>query len=67
MTVQHMEVSVTSEVVFSAFTAHKLAWGTWAHGQPVKAWRDTKGTLCIRYASGTWWHYAYEGSTLVWW
>lgn len=29
-----------------------------------EAWRDARGTLCVRYANGEWWHYNERGE---WW
>ena len=46
------------------FNNHKSAWEKWENGEPVKAWWDSDGNLCIEYASGKYWHYNEKGE---WW
>lgn len=36
----------------ACFANHKAASDGWEHGEPVKAWWDASGTLCIEYESG---------------
>lgn len=48
----------------ACFANHKAASDGWEHGEPVKAWWDASGTLCIEYKSGKWWHYNANGE---WW
>ena len=48
----------------ACFANHKAASDGWEHGEPVKAWWDASGTLCIEYESGKWWHYNANGE---WW
>ena len=46
------------------FNNHKSAWENWENGEPVKAWWDSDGNLCIEYESGKYWHYNEKGE---WW
>ena len=46
------------------FNNHKSAWENWENGEPVKAWWDSDGNLCIEYENGKWWHYNEKGE---WW
>lgn len=46
------------------FNNHKSAWENWKNGEPVKAWWDSDGNLCIEYESGKYWHYNEKGE---WW
>lgn len=55
------------EQVKLAHEAHKKAFEEWKHGDPIETWTDENGDLCIRYASGTWWHYRLAGSYWEWW
>ena len=43
--------------VRACWEAHRAACEGWQEGEPVEAWREDGGVLCIRYASGRWWHY----------
>lgn len=40
---------------------HRESVEEWREGEPVKAWFDFEGNLCIEYESGKWWHYNAEG------
>ena len=31
---------------------HKSAWENWENGEPVKAWWDSDGNLCVEYENG---------------
>lgn len=39
----------------------------WTNGEPVKAWYDIDGNLCVEYESGQWWHYRETAEGLQWW
>lgn len=48
--------------------AHKEASEEWREGGILDIWRDEQGILCIKYASGKWWHYrATESGSIEWW
>lgn len=40
-----------------AFRRHKEDIRDWQDGEPVNAWYDENGNLCVEYASGKCWHY----------
>lgn len=46
------------------FSRHKQAFDDWREGEPVKAWFDSDGNICVEYQSGNWWHYNATGE---WW
>mgnify|MGYP004732800117 CR=1 FL=1 len=46
---------------------HKSACEDWQEGEPVKAWKDEDGFVCVKYESGNWWHYNETRSGLEWW
>lgn len=33
---------------------HKGACENWQEGEPVRAWKDEDGVVCIEYESGNW-------------
>ena len=56
-----------AEQVTKAYQTHSRLLGGWPHGEPVKAWKDKYDNLCIKYESGTWFHYGFTGGRLQWW
>lgn len=53
--------------VMKVFNDHKAYFENWHYGDPVESWRDRYGNLCVRYASGTWFHYRYNNGCLECW
>lgn len=45
------------ELANLAYKRHKFFVENWTEGEPVKAWTDEDGNLCVQYESGKWWHY----------
>lgn len=43
---------------------HKKAYEVWPHGEIKEVWPESKEVMCIRYESGTWFHYDAAGN---WW
>lgn len=46
-----------SDLVYLAFRLHKQDVKDWQDGEPVNAWYDNDGNLCVEYSSGKCWHY----------
>lgn len=40
-----------------AFRRHKEDIRDWKYGEPVNAWYDDDGNLCVEYSSGKCFHY----------
>lgn len=51
----------------ACYTVHRGAYENWTHGEPAEVWRDENRVLCIRYADGSWFHYAFKPTGLEWW
>lgn len=56
-----------SKRVLEVYQEHKAMFDSWEYGEPVKAWTDSNGNLCIRYQSGKWFHYRKNNSMLEFW
>lgn len=48
----------------ACYTVHRGACENWTHGEPAEVWRDENRVLCIRYADGSWFHYAFKPTGL---
>ena len=59
------EIPITEEVMRFA-RAHMEAEKPWAHGEPVKAYREKDGQTSITYADGCWWFYQDTADGAVW-
>lgn len=46
---------------------HSMSVEEWLEGEPIRAWRDDDGTICVQYESGEWWHYRPTAEGLQWW
>lgn len=46
-----------AELAELAYQRHKKEFEEWQEGEPVKAWYDADGNVCVEYASGKYWHY----------
>ena len=55
-----------AEEVTKAYQTHSKMYENWPYGEPVKSWKDKDGNLCIKYESGTWFHYKTTGR-IQWW
>ena len=53
--------------VMKVYEDHKAWFENWPYGEPVKSWKDENGNLCVRYESGTWFHYRYNNGFLEFW
>lgn len=40
-----------------AYDRHKFFRSDWDEGEPIEAWFDEDRNVCVKYASGKWWHY----------
>lgn len=60
------EIKLTDSNVIQVFMQHKKALTVWREGEPVKAWIEDN-VLCIKYKSGSWWHYRLNNKKLEWW
>lgn len=50
------------------YSKHRSFWENWEHGNIKDIWVDEDGYLCIKYESGTWYHYKEtEKGELEWW
>lgn len=49
------------------FQAHKAAFEQWEHGDIKEIEKGEGGVVCIKYNSGTWWHYAEKKEQIIWW
>lgn len=59
------EIPITEEVMRFA-KAHMDADRPWAHGEPVRAYREKDGRLSITYADWCWWFYRHIPEKVVW-
>ena len=39
------------------YAFHRSLFDHWEHGEIAETWTDQEGNTCIRYESGSWWHY----------
>ncbi|HAS70615.1 MAG TPA: hypothetical protein DGR27_05155 [Eubacterium sp.] len=53
------------EVAGKLFARHKRTFKEWPYGEIKEVWPDSKGVMCIMYASGTWFRYDIFAGT--WW
>lgn len=51
-----------------AYKRHREVFENWKEGEPIKAWFDSEGNVCVEYQSGEWWHYKdLELPLPTWW
>lgn len=50
------------------YNFHRSRFDSWEHGKIKEIWTDADGNICIRYASGKWWHYSVDkkGNIFFW-
>lgn len=48
------------------YSFHRSAFEVWRFGEPVESWKENN-ILCIRYASGVWFHYHRNGGYIEFW
>lgn len=53
--------------VKECYSFHKSVFEVWRFGEPVESWKESNSILCIRYASGMWFHYRRNGAYIEFW
>lgn len=62
------ERDVDSINIAKCAEAHMKAFETWPYGRKRETWKDEDGNICIRYATGKWFHYKIDkNGTVQWW